>query len=123
MAHAVPDATGHAFEPELSNARLLHYNLAANDLPDLASVEEIALSDEDGLAELKLSPENRRDHSVLVGKALGRDAVPIRATRLDTLIDNGTVRAPDSTLVCVDVQAQEGQSSPARSGSLHGNRL
>jgi FkbM family methyltransferase len=104
-----PDATAHAFEPEPNNARLLRYNLGANDLADRAAVHQIALSDHDGVAELELSPDNPGDHSIHVGDGLGRHAVAVRTARLDTLIDSGTIVAPDSTLVCMDVQGHEGQ--------------
>lgn len=94
-----------AIEAEPRNTAILRANLALNGLLDRATVQEAAVSSEEGTVELRLSTKHG-GHSVGTPKA-GRPSFAVRAATLDTLLGEAGV-APDQVgLVWIDVNGYE----------------
>lgn len=104
-----------AYEPDPTNAELLRLNLVANDLADVVSVRELAISDRAGTAVLGLSTDNHGDHRVLVSEEAGaspqgsaRAVVTVELSTLDAALADDGVAIDDISLVWCDVQGHEG---------------
>lgn len=102
-----------AFEPDPSNCTLLRQNLVANQVYDEVSLMQVALSDENGVVELELSPTNSGGHKVLVpggaadGPARRLDTISVPAKRLDSLTASGEVDLSSTALAWMDAQGHE----------------
>lgn len=104
----------YAFEPHKVNALALMRNVQANGLQERIHVFACALSDAEGLLRFNYqtlgsaSSGSQFGHRRLLG--VGDDFMPaasemVYGSRVDALIDNGTIRAP--TLVKIDVDGNE----------------
>jgi FkbM family methyltransferase len=102
----------YAFEPDPVNFRNLAVNLAANGLDDSVKAFELALTDGAGTVALERSPTNAGDHRVRAGDLAcepGREAIEVRAARLDDLVEGGEIDLGRVSLAWLDVQGHEGQ--------------
>lgn len=98
-----------AIEPDPGNFALLRHNVLANDLSDRVTLLQIAASDDDGLVELELSPDNCGDNRVRVpgGDDRALTTVTVRATEVDSLERAEKLDLDAIGLVWMDVQGHE----------------
>jgi FkbM family methyltransferase len=103
-----------AIEPHPANCTLVRQNLLANHASDQVSLLQIALSDQDGVVELELSPTNSGGHEVLVpGAAVNGprdrlDTISVPAVSFDSLVASGELDLSSTALVWMDAQGHEG---------------
>lgn len=92
--------TATAIEPHPSNLRLLHANLALNNLSHQVKVFGVAVGDESGITlRLKESATNSGNHSI------DRDGIPVPSVRLDDL------DIPERhALLWIDIEGYEGHA-------------
>jgi len=115
-----PDGHVIAVEPEPLNFRLLNENLAMSFLDLVATVRNVALSDQPGTIDLELAPENLGDHRVrhVEPPAQGehfneqaRETIQVEAITLDDLMAqarSGPRNLPDTVrLLKLDAQGSE----------------
>lgn len=106
---------GYAFEPEVTNVKLLRQNVIENDLEELVTVVPVALSDvnEDGI--LEIASTNWGDHRVrkdprqLAGRfgEQERPTITVRLRRFDDVCRELNLDLTDIGLVWMDVQGHE----------------
>jgi FkbM family methyltransferase len=102
-----------AIEPDPANCTLLRQNLLANQASDQVSLLQVALSDQDGVVELELTPTNSGGHQVLVpGPAVDgtwnrTETISVPAVRFDSLIASGEVDLSSTALIWMDAQGHE----------------
>lgn len=104
-----------AFEPEPTNFRYLRKNILENDVEDLVRPINIALfSKDDQLLDFELSESNLGDHHVSVptqsdsqevGEGRSGSKIKVRASRLDSVIDESELERP--LAVKIDTQGCE----------------
>ncbi|HEY1033349.1 MAG TPA: FkbM family methyltransferase [Pseudoxanthomonas sp.] len=88
-----------AIEPHPGNLRLLHANIALNDVESRVTVLAQAVGDTSNVTlHLRESATNSGNH------AIGADGIPVRSTRLDDL------RFPGSSLLWMDIEGYEGHA-------------
>jgi FkbM family methyltransferase len=89
-----------AIEPHPGNLRLLHANLALNELSDLVDVRGIAVGNTSStFLRLQESDTNSGNHSI------ANDGIPVPATRLDDL---GI--PPEGSMLWMDIEGYEGHA-------------
>ena len=106
---------GFGIEPDVNNYRLLVCNVLLNGLEGRTSLFNLALSDDDGWAELELSTENFGDHRIrsISGEhtlSFGeneRKSYRVPKTLADRWLANIACN-PHRTLIWVDTQGHEG---------------
>jgi FkbM family methyltransferase len=92
-----------AFEPEVENYRLLRANVLLNGLEDRIETFNVAVSNLEGDAELKLRPEFGAKHRLLRVPEEGATTVTVPVTTLDEAgVDPGS-----AGLLWVDVEGHE----------------
>ncbi len=93
-----------AFEPDADNCALLRESLEHNGLSQRVTVEQAALSADDGEARLYLSDRNFGDHQVFATEE-ARSSRPIRCLRGDAYFERQAIGNID--LLKVDTQGSE----------------
>lgn len=117
------------FEPAPENLRLLRQNVLANGFEHQAHVHPIALSDDEGSVAFELSDLSWGDHRVRVERESNdgppdlqgetqRATVEVRARRLDSLVDEGSIDLTSLGLAWIDVQGHEGHVLAGAAGLL-----
>jgi FkbM family methyltransferase len=96
-----------AFEPEVSNYRLLRANVAINDLDTKVVTFNVAISNRVGSAELKLRPEFGAKHRLVENIAPGATTVTVPLTTLDVLAQDGGLEPERAGLLWLDVERHE----------------
>ena len=95
----------YAFEPEPGNNGVLQKNIEINSLSNI-QVEEMAVSDNSGVADLYLSELDSGSHSLFGDAARGiRKAVQVTTTTLDAFLESEGW--PNVDLVKIDVEGAE----------------
>jgi len=106
-----------AFEPDPYNFRLLTANVRQNHLDDRVSCFNVALSAEDGTADLELSTSNYGDHRIRGSAAPAsggfyreetRRTISIPVRRFDSVAPAEKLHLEEAGLVWVDIQGHEG---------------
>lgn len=109
-----------AFEPELTNYRLLRQNIVVNGLEDRIRAFNVALSDRHAEVTLELAGSSSGDHRLRVagGSATPgrqerfgesrRKVVSVQATTFDRLVREGVVTIGELGLVWIDAQGHDG---------------
>jgi FkbM family methyltransferase len=100
----------YAFEPEAQNYALLNRNLVRNQLGAKVKAYCLALSDNTGFGELHLATLEAGGSLHSYGERVGFDGAPLQpkfsqgcvSARLDDLVRDGIVPAPDHLKVDVD---------------------
>lgn len=96
-----------ACEPEPENYRLLRVNAAMNDVEDILTALQAAVSDSRGTAALALDPLNSGGHFVANGDS-AHETVTVETVSVDYLIKRGVVDAGVVGLIWIDAQGYEG---------------
>ena len=93
-----------AFEPEAHNFRLLEENLKLNGITNVV-LQQCAVSDQEGVCQIGLSPINYGDHRVSTGAPLSWQTQSVRMTTIDASV----APLPDNAirLIKIDVQGHE----------------
>ena len=97
-----------ACEPEPENYRLLKVNAAMNDVDDLLTGLQVAVSDHCGTATLALDPINSGGHFVITGDR-EQETLTVEAVSVDYLIERGVLDSQAVGLIWIDAQGYEGQ--------------
>lgn len=108
--------TALAFEPDPYNFSLLLGNVRQNGLDDRITCFRVALSAQDGNADLELSESNYGDHRLRgARKAPGgfykeenRRTIQVPVKRFDTVAATENLRLAEAGLVWIDIQGHEG---------------
>lgn len=100
-------------EPAPGNFRLLRANIALNDLEERCVTVKAAIADKEGSVHMALSTINCGDHRVFFDGGASdemrhRPQVLVRATTLDTALDEHGIAAADVSLLWIDTQGYEG---------------
>ena len=109
-----PFARAMAFEPEPQNLLTLKLNLLLNGVDDRATAHEVALSNENGTAELVVYPDQGGKHWLaadgeeLSAQGDGASVVEVRTVTLDQLAADGVIDPERAGLLWMDAQAHEG---------------
>jgi FkbM family methyltransferase len=96
-----------AFEPELSNFRLLRANLGINGLEADIRTFNVAVSDRVGSAELALRPAIGSKHHLLGADETAGETVRVLLTTLDVLVAQGNLDPAGVGLLWLDVEGHE----------------
>lgn len=99
-----------AFEPELSNFRLLRANLEMNGLDGRIHAMNVAVSNRVGTAELKLRPSMGSKQRLVEGDEPGVTTVTVPLTTLDSLVAEGTLDPAKVGLLWLDIEGHELQA-------------
>jgi FkbM family methyltransferase len=102
--------TALAFEPELSNFRLLRANLEVNGLEGKIHAFNVAVSNRVGTAELKLRPAMGTKQRLVDGDEPGATTVTVPLTTLDTLVAAGTLDPAQAGMLWLDIEGHELQA-------------
>ena len=96
-----------ACEPEPENYRLLKVNATMNDVDDLLTALQVAVSDQRGTASLALDPLNSGGHFVANGDT-AHETVTVETVSVDYLIERGVLDSQAVGLIWIDAQGYEG---------------
>jgi len=118
-----------AFEPAPDNVRLLRQNVLVNGIDHVTHVHAEALSDHEGLVALELSDDLWGDHRVRsegddADRRLGlleearRRCIKVQARRLDSMVEEGSLKLGSLGMAWIDVQGHEGHVLAGARGLL-----
>lgn len=93
-----------AFEPEVHNFQLLEQNLRLNGITNVV-LQQCAVSDEEGVCQIGLSPVNYGDHRVSTAAPANWQTQRVRMTTIDASVGH----LPDHAIrfIKIDVQGHE----------------
>ena len=100
-------ASAVCFEPEPYNFRILRANLAVNHLDGLVQAFNVALSNHEGRAPLRLKKRGSGSHELVTDPEIGRPMVQVQLTTFDRLVEENAVDPGEAGLLWVDVQGSE----------------
>jgi FkbM family methyltransferase len=103
-------ARGVALEPEPRNLRLLHINIAVNDLVDRVRTLQRAASSEPGIAKLVVAETRSGVHEIAVDGLSGREAhlIDVELVTVDSLVDSGMVPNDGTGMIWIDCEGHDG---------------
>lgn len=113
------DGVVHGFEPEPRNLDHMRRNIAANGLENRVRAHDVALSKEEGTAELFVRGKAGEGRHSLVSERGSTGAIQVQLTTMDSFC-----RAEDAlpTVVKIDVEGAEGEVLAGMDGLLKRHR-
>ena len=106
-----PDLQVYAFEPVAENCKMLRASLALNDISDNDyHVVQMALSDENGSAEIMVNSNSIGDNRIIRGDNRDAGALTevVETIRLDDYLKKNNIDLQSISYIWMDVQAHEG---------------
>ena len=100
-------ASALCFEPEPYNFRILRANLAVNNLDGVVRTFNVALSNHEGRAHLRLKKRGSGSHELVTEVEGGRPTLQVQLTSFDRLAEEQAVDSGEAGLLWVDVQGSE----------------